>query len=150
MHPTGWIGAIFQATGDDVAFPFYRICTRSSLRLMQAVRQQPEFYMIPTDLEREFEPRAVPYSDGLLILRPDDAIELIRRAQDRRIPVLGVDGFLISPGATYSPIEHTADFSRLVDRGNGCWEDAVAHIQDRRHLDLTFEVVLGDPLPPAA
>jgi len=32
-----------------------------------------------TDLEREFAVRAVPYSGGLLLLRPDDALALVRR-----------------------------------------------------------------------
>jgi hypothetical protein len=37
MHPTGWIGAIFQTKRDTSAFPIYQTRTRSSLRLMQAV-----------------------------------------------------------------------------------------------------------------
>ena len=37
MQLTGWIGAIFQAGINTTAFPVYNTCTRSSLRLMQAV-----------------------------------------------------------------------------------------------------------------
>jgi hypothetical protein len=36
---TGWIGAIFQAASGSSLFPVYRTSTRSSLRLMQAVRR---------------------------------------------------------------------------------------------------------------
>ena len=100
------------------------------------------------DLEREFEPRAGPYSGGPLILQADDALALIRRAKAASIPVLGVDGFIIRPRETMSPIEHIADFSSKVARGDGCWNDAVAHIEEHRNLGLTFEVVLGDPLSP--
>jgi hypothetical protein len=34
---TGWIGAIFQADSVSSAFPVYRTCTHSSLRLMLTV-----------------------------------------------------------------------------------------------------------------
>ena len=101
------------------------------------------------DLEREFEARAVPCSGGLLILEAEDAIALVRRAEAARIPILGVDGFMIGSDAAGSPLEHIADFSRMVERGNGCRDDATAFIEERRDR-LTFEVVLGDPLPSSA
>ena len=102
------------------------------------------------DLEREFEARAVPYSGGLLLLNAADAILLVQHAEAARIPILGVDCFLISPGATESPIEHILNCSAAVSRGHGCWRAATGHIEERRHLGMVFEVVLGDPLPPAA
>ena len=56
---------------------------------------------------------------------------------------------MIGSDAARSPLEHIADFSRMVERGNGCWDDAIAFIEERRDR-LTFEVVLGDPLPSPA
>jgi len=40
-----------------------------------------------TDLEREFAVRAVPYSGGLLLLRPDDALALVRRSAQVGVPI---------------------------------------------------------------
>ena len=100
-------------------------------------------------LEAQFADRGVPYSGGLLVLRADDAIELIRAAERAHVPILGVDGFYISPTETVSPLEHLADFSTGVAAGRGCWRDAEAFIDSRRALGLTFEVSLGKPLSPA-
>ena len=100
-------------------------------------------------LESEFESRAVRYAGGLLLLVASDAIELIDRARSERIPVLGVDGLKVGENETVSPLEHIADYSSLVRRGDGCWDAARAFITSRDGLGLVFEVVLGEPLEPA-
>jgi hypothetical protein len=96
------------------------------------------------DLKREFAQRAVPCSGGLLLLWADDAIALVRRAASVGAPVLGVDGMFVSARGTESPIEHIADYAAAVAQGDGCWSGAESFIEERRHLGMAFEVVLGD------
>jgi len=102
-----------------------------------------------TDLEREFAVRAVPYSGGLLLLRPDDALALVRRSAQVGVPILGVDGMFLRGLGVELPINHIADFSAAVERGDGCWGPAVAFIEERRKLGMVFEVVLGASNLPA-
>ena len=106
-----------------------------------------EAHMKADYLEKEFANRAVPYRGGLLLLSPDDAIALVRRAADEGVPILGVDGLRVTEAATESPLEHLIDLSRRVADGHGCWEEAEAFIQARAGSGLVFEVTLGsDPL----
>ena len=100
--------------------------------------------MTPEELEAEFVGRCVPYSGNLLLLCADDAMALVRRAASVRVPILGVDGLFVSARSTTSPLEHIADFSSAVAKGDGCWGDAESFITSRRQLGLSFEVVLGD------
>jgi hypothetical protein len=95
------------------------------------------------ELEDEFQAKVVQYSYGLLLLPPDDAVALIRRAAESRIGILGIDGMLIGPGETVSPIEHIIDFSTAHSRGDGCWAEAEDFIGQRSEPGLVFEVVLG-------
>jgi hypothetical protein len=95
-------------------------------------------------LASEFADRAVPYVGGLLLLGPADALELVDRAAEEGVPILGVDGLRVDKAATTSPIEHTADFSPRVAEGHGCWEEADAFIRQRAGLGLSFELTLGD------
>ena len=95
-------------------------------------------------LEGEFRPRAVPYAGGLLLLRSRDAIELVRRAAGERVPILGVNCLIVSPGRTEEPIDQIADYSPAVGTGHGCWEQAEAHIAARTPGPYVFEVILGD------
>jgi len=104
--------------------------------------------MTSEQLEAQFAERGMPHSGGLLVLAPDDAIELVRAAERERIPILGVDGFFISPTEAVSPLVHLADFSAAAATGRGNWRDAEGFITSRRSLGLTFEVTLGEPLLP--
>jgi hypothetical protein len=99
--------------------------------------------MTSADLEHAFAARAVTYAGGLLLLTPEDALELVRRAEAERIPVLGIDGFFVSPTETRSPIEHIADFSRGAPSGHSHWRDAASFIWERQSLGMYFEVTLG-------
>jgi len=103
-----------------------------------------ELTMKAERLEREFADRAVPGHGGLLLLRPEDALALVSRAAEEGVPILGVDGFLLTESSTESPLEHLADFSSRVADGHGCWQEADAFIQARRNLGLVFELTLGD------
>ena len=95
-------------------------------------------------LEREFADRGVPDRGGLLLLRPEDALALVDRAAEEGVPILGVDGRLLSETSTASPLEHLADFTSRVAEGHGCWQEAEAFIQARRDRGLVFELTLGD------
>ena len=95
-------------------------------------------------LHGEFAPRGVAHSGGLLLLRAADAIALVNRAAEEGVPILGVDGFVVAPTSTQSPIEHVADFSNAVALGHGCWQDAESFIQARAATGLLFELALGD------
>src|SRR3954468_2955511 len=95
-------------------------------------------------LEREFADRAVAERGGLLLLRPEDALALVDRAAEEGVPILGVDGLLVTEASTAAPLEHLADFSSRVAQGHGCWQEAEALIQEHRGRGLVFELTLGD------
>ena len=95
-------------------------------------------------LRGEFAPRGVPHSGGLLLLRAPDAIDLVNRAAEEGVPILGVDGLVVTPASTQSPIEHIADYSSAVALGHGCWQDAESFIRERAESGLLFELTLGD------
>ena len=95
-------------------------------------------------LRKEFAPRGVPHSGALLLLRAPDAIALVNRAAEEGVPILGVEGFVVTPTSTESPIEHIADYSSAVALGHGCWQDAESFIRDRASTGLVFELTLGD------
>ena len=99
-------------------------------------------------LEQEFAARKVPYGGSLLLLGPNDARELIERAREERIAILGIDGMFVTASATMSPLEHIANYSSVA-RGKGCWDDAQAFIAARNGTGMVFEVVLGQRVAPA-
>jgi hypothetical protein len=95
-------------------------------------------------LQDEFAPRAVRPAADLLLLRPGDALALVDRASDEGVPIVRIDGFRVTGGATEAPGEHTVDFSDAVRHGHGCWDTAEAFIRARSELGLVFEITLGD------
>ena len=95
-------------------------------------------------IERAFAPRSVKNSDELLLFRSADAIELVNQAADEGVPIIGIEGFIVTSTGTRSPAEHIADYSALVAQGHGCWEEAEQFIRQRGDSDLVFEIVLGD------
>ena len=105
--------------------------------------------MTADELEAEYAEHALrPFTaPGILMLDGDRALEFVERARTARVPVLGVNGFILQGERTISPLEHLADYSRAVGTGQGCWDAAAAFIRERRMLDLAFEVVLGGSLP---
>jgi hypothetical protein len=95
-------------------------------------------------LEREFAPRGVANAGGLLLLRPQDAVELVNSAADEGVPIIGVEGFFVTPAGTEASPDHIADYSAMVAQGHGCWQDAESFIRERTDSALVFEIVLGD------
>ena len=102
--------------------------------------------MTADELAAEFYAKAVPHSGTLTLLQADDAIELVRRAAELHISVLGVDGFVVSAGNTASPPEHIAGFSARGKGCRGCWTEAEAFILQRAERGLVFEIGLGRTL----
>lgn len=96
--------------------------------------------MTAEELEREFAGRAVPYSGGLMLLRSDDALALVRRAEEGHIPILGVDGIMLSSEGTTAPLEHIADYPRSA---TDTWSAARRFIEQRSDAGLVFEITLG-------
>ena len=95
-------------------------------------------------LEREFRPRSAVPSESLLLLARADALELIDRAAEEGVPVLGVDGFRAAGQIAEPDLDQIADYSAAVAEGHGCWEDAEAFIRSRSDARLVFELTLGD------
>ena len=96
------------------------------------------------NLTREFADRAVRTTDGRLLLRPSDAIELVDRAAEEGVPIVRVHGVARTDSAVALPIVRDADFSSPVREGHGCWHGADAFIRERSKLGLVFELTLGD------
>ena len=93
-------------------------------------------------LYREFSNRAVPSSGGGLLLRPEDALQLVNRAAEAGVPILRVDGVHLTPDGARP--EEAADFSADAGQGHGCWTDAEAFVRDHRDRGLVFAITLGD------
>ena len=94
-------------------------------------------------LEKEFRQRASNGNQGRLLLRAADAIELVSRAAEEGVPILGVSaGDAPSGGKDVST--DRADYSAAVSQGHGCWAEAEAFIREKSSKAFQFEVVLGD------
>jgi len=80
------------------------------------------------------------------VLRPTDAVWLIRRAAELRLPVRSVAGLVMRPGETVRSIDHVVDFSAASARDDGSWASAEQFVAQRQDLGLVFEVTLGEHL----
>ena len=104
--------------------------------------------MTSEELEREFASKAARANGGTLIFSAADAINLIQRARECAITVLGIDGFQTYGDYLHPLLDHILDCSRAVREGDGCWDEAIAFIEQRLHSEMSFDVVLGKRLPP--
>src|SRR5574338_554036 len=91
------------------------------------------------ELEGAFQARGI-VRGGTLLLRANDAVQLLLAAQAERVRVLGVDAFRITPETTQPVMEHSLDVisSTLADEPWRTVADFVLQQPD----DLYFEVVL--------
>ncbi len=92
-------------------------------------------------LYREFAGRGVANGGSRLLLRADDAMELVNRSAEAGVPVVEMDAFRV--GADVSP-DDVADFSAAVGEGHGCWTDAEVFIREHADRGFAFEITLGD------
>ncbi len=94
-------------------------------------------------LEDEFSSRAT-IRGGILMFQAFDAIDLIKEAQVRRLPILGVDTFRLGESTTEPLIEHMLDLSRKEINLDTNWIEAIRFIEERKDNGFYFEVVIGD------
>jgi hypothetical protein len=100
-------------------------------------------------LEAEFSPKGV-LDAGILLLQPNDAIDLVRRCRDQLVPILGIDAFRLGPARTQPILEDSIDFSSasVSLEGPNAWRRAELFLQDRLRKDLFFEIVMGSGPTP--
>ncbi len=87
---------------------------------------------------------------GLLMLRPADAIQMVRRCRELDIEVLGIDGFFLTATTTQPTMENSIDLSgsrKPTSNAEG-WETAEAFIAQRSTSDLFFEIVILSKVTP--
>jgi hypothetical protein len=90
-------------------------------------------------VEDEFRSRGLARG-GVLLLQPRDALEMVGRAREARVVVLGVDGFWITDDTTQPDLEHSID----LGADESSWEAAARFIDERLESGLRFEVVLDE------
>lgn len=105
--------------------------------------------MTPDQLEHAFRDRSL-YSGTILILRPSDALELIGRAQQARLPILGLDGFLVTGDSIQPSMAISADYSAGVSAGDDTWAAARRFVNEHAGIVDGLEVVLGTFQAPVA
>ena len=96
--------------------------------------------MTAEQLEGEFRDRGIARG-GVLFLRNADAAALIQRAQDARLRVLEVDGFILGDRSTQPSMEHSIDLTSNPYAGDP-WTAAHEFLKQQLGRDLYFEVVL--------
>jgi hypothetical protein len=90
-------------------------------------------------IEQEFASRGV-LRGGLILLRAQDALSMVRRCRGEGIEVLGLDGFRLTEQTTQPLMEQSID---LTKSGNGdSWARAESFLVARLDQDLYFEVVI--------
>lgn len=94
-----------------------------------------------SDIERDFRAKGV-MRGGLLLLRPADARDMVLRARDEGVKVLGLDAFLLRPDETEPALEHSIDFTAGARGEKDSWKAAEDFLVARMLSDLYFEVIL--------
>ena len=98
--------------------------------------------MTREELEAEFVPRGVLRS-GILMLRPDEAIALVRRARAAQVSVLGMDAFRITERSTQPFMEHSTDYTTSsAPAPADPWAEAEAFLSRYCETEFVFQVVL--------
>ena len=96
-----------------------------------------------SEIEAEFRSKAI-IRGGLLLFRPADAVDLIRKCSEEKLGILGLDGFLITGNSTQPLMEHSVDFSsksRTIS-SQGYWQAAEEFLCQKQSSGLLFEVVI--------
>jgi hypothetical protein len=103
-------------------------------------------------IEDDFRSRGL-VDGGLLMLRPSDAIKLVRACRDQRIRVDVVEGFRLYPkghhlypnGGTQPFMEHTLGLAKAsddADAEDNCWDLAEEFLERYLTTDLYFNLTL--------
>lgn len=101
-----------------------------------------------TDLQKEYEPKGI-VRNGMLLLSAPIALDFLNDCRERRVLVLGFDGFRLGPGTKIQPfLEHSIDLSLKQFRHLSYEEKmntATRFIRERIGTDLVFEMVVDEP-----
>lgn len=89
-------------------------------------------------IEAEFVPKGT-VRGGILILRSQDALDMVRRCREQGIRVLGLDGFKVTATITQPVMEQSIDLGSIA--GSDAWSKAESFLAERGGSDLYFEVV---------
>ncbi len=89
-----------------------------------------------TDIENRILSKAI-IKGGLHFYEIADAMPLIDILEEKKIQVLGVDGFTVSDSETIPYMEHSIDLSNETDSHS----KARAFLESKNNLNLVFEVV---------
>jgi hypothetical protein len=103
--------------------------------------------MIMGSIEEEFRGRnANGPASNILLLRPADAVALVRRCRERGVAVLGVDAFHLTATTTQPDMGESIDLSQSVGRGDTkcSWDQAEEFLARRITSGLYFEVVINE------
>lgn len=92
-------------------------------------------------IEHEFAAKGE-IQGGVLMLRPQHALDMVRQCRKRGIRVLGLDGLKLTATTTQPVMEQSIDLSWPIDR-NDAWSRAESFLAERLESDLYFEVVIG-------
>lgn len=98
---------------------------------------------IAMTIEEEFKELSVLPGDTL-VLRPLDAITFVRRCREKRVKVLGLDGFHLAGDSIQPDMAESIDFSLPHYRDKDCWHLAENFLNERLGRSLFFEVVADD------
>ncbi len=91
-------------------------------------------------IEQEFAAQGV-IRGGELLLKPKDALDMVRRCGEEGIEVLGLDGFKLTEQTIQTVMEQSIDVS--FPRSSDSWRKVESFLAARLDSDLYFEVVIG-------
>jgi hypothetical protein len=91
-------------------------------------------------IEQEFAAKGV-IRGGELLLKPRDALDMVRRCHEEGIEVLGLDGFKLTEQTIRPVMEASIDLS--FPRNGDTWRRAESFLATRLDSDLYFEVVMA-------
>jgi hypothetical protein len=91
-------------------------------------------------LQTRFESRGVKRG-GLLLFRAPDALAFIAEARAERVPVLGIETFILTEESTQPQMDHILDLSD-ADKTCDTWSEAQAFVSERASSDYAFEVTV--------
>lgn len=91
-------------------------------------------------IARQFIGRGI-VRGGTLMLAAESALEMIERARESGVQILGIDGFWVTETTTRPDMGHSVD---LGSGGLESWDAAATFIQERAGLGLMFEVVADE------
>jgi hypothetical protein len=90
-------------------------------------------------IEKEFNDKAI-IRGGIYLFNSVDDVAVIRRCNELKNRILGIDSFKVTENSTQPILEHSVDFSNNVsDSGN--WVEAEQFIQERFNEGFLFEIV---------